>query len=74
MVEHRDDDSSGTLQITASRPPGANGVSGQGTVVTLTFMAKAAGQSTLAISRGAAHDPNMQLMNVAGAAANVTVQ
>ncbi len=27
---HRDDDSSGALQITATRPPGANGVSGQG--------------------------------------------
>ena len=38
---HRDDDTTGALQITATRPPGAAGVSGQGTVVTLTFMAKA---------------------------------
>src|SRR5581483_1457399 len=38
---HRDDDSSGALQITATRPPGSGGVSGQGSVVTLTFMAKA---------------------------------
>src|SRR5215470_10966003 len=44
---HRDDTSSGTLQITATRPPGSGGVSGQGAVVTLTFMAKSAGQSAL---------------------------
>jgi general secretion pathway protein D len=71
---HRDDDSSGTLQITATRPPGATGVSGQGTVVTLTFMAKAAGQSNLTISKGGARDPGMQPIAVAGAVATVTVQ
>ena len=71
---HRDDDSSGTLQITATRPPGAVGVSGQGTVVTLTFMAKAAGQSSLTISKGGARDPGMQPIAVAGAVATVTVQ
>jgi general secretion pathway protein D len=71
---HRDDDGSGTLQITATRPPGASGVSGQGTVVTLTFMAKSVGQSTLAISRGGARDPGMQPIPVAGAAAAVTIQ
>lgn len=71
---HRDDDSSGTLQITATRPPGATGISGQGTVVTLTFMAKSAGQSTLAISKGGTRDPNMQPTLVAGATATVSIQ
>ena len=71
---HRDDDTTGTLQITATRPPGATGVSGQGTVVTLTFMAKAAGQSTLAIGKGGARDPGMQALPVAGTAATVTIQ
>jgi general secretion pathway protein D len=71
---HRDDDSSGTLQITATRPPGASGISGQGTIVTLTFMAKTAGQSTLAISKGGTRDPNMQPTLVAGATAAVTIQ
>ncbi len=71
---HRDDDTTGALQITASRPPGAVGISGQGSVVTLTFMAKAAGQSTLAISRGGARDPAMQAVPVAGAVATITVQ
>jgi general secretion pathway protein D len=69
---HRDD--AGTLQITATRPPGASGVLGQGTVVTLTFLAKASGQSTLTISKGGARDPAMQPMPVAGAVATVTVQ
>ena len=71
---HRDDDTTGALQITATRPPGAAGISGQGSVVTLTFLAKGSGQSTLAISKGGARDPAMQAMPVAGAVATVTVQ
>jgi general secretion pathway protein D len=71
---HRDDPSTGTLQITATRPPGAGGVSGQGAVITLTFMAKAPGQSQLIISRGGARDPAMQAIAMSGAQAAVTVQ
>ena len=71
---HRDDDTTGTLQITATRPPGASGVSGEGSVVTLTFMAKATGQSILTISKGGTRDPGMQPTLVAGATASVTIQ
>ena len=71
---HRDDDSTGTLQVTATRPPGASGISGQGPVVTLTFMAKSPGQGSLTISRGGARDPAMQALPVAGATATVTIQ
>ena len=71
-VTHREDD--GTLQVTATRPPGASGVSGQGAVVTLTFMAKAPGQGSLTIARGGARDPAMQALPVNGAAATVTIQ
>jgi general secretion pathway protein D len=71
---HRDDNSTGALQITATRPPGASGVSGQGAVVTLTFLAKGSGQSTLTISKGGARDPAMQALPVAGAVATITVQ
>jgi general secretion pathway protein D len=71
---HRDDDTTGTLQITATRPPGVNGVSGQGTVVILTFVAKAPGQSMLTISKGGTRDPGMQPTLVAGATATVTIQ
>ena len=71
---HRDDSAAGKLQITATRPPGAGGVSGQGAVVTLTFMAKNSGQSALTITRGGARDPAMQAIPLSGAQAVVTVQ
>ena len=71
---HRDDPTTGTVQITATRPPGAGGVSGQGAVVTLTFMAKGAGQSALTITRGGARDPGMQPIAMNGAQAAVTIQ
>ena len=71
---HRDDDQSGALQITATRPPGSGGVSGQGAVVTLTFLAKASGQSQLTISKGGARDPAMQALPVSGGVATVSVQ
>ena len=71
---HREDETTGTLQITATRPPNSGGVSGQGSVVTLTFMAKASGQSPLTITRGGARDPSMQPILVNGAQAVVTIQ
>jgi len=71
---HREDETTGTLQITATRPPGAGGVSGQGAVVTMTFQAKASGQTPLTITRGGARDPGQQAITVNGAQASVTVQ
>jgi general secretion pathway protein D len=71
---HREDETTGTLQITATRPPGAGGVSGQGAVVTMTFQAKASGQTPLTITRGGARDPAQQAITVNGAQASVTVQ
>ena len=71
---HRDDPVTGTLQVTATRPPGAGGVSGQGAVVTLTFMAKGAGQSALTITKGGARDPAMQPIAMSGAQAAITIQ
>jgi len=71
---HRDDPTTGTLQVTATRPPGVGGVSGQGAVVTLTFMAKGTGQSALTITRGGARDPAMQPISMNGAQAAITIQ
>ena len=71
---HREDETTGTLQITATRPPGSGGVSGQGAVVTMTFQAKASGQTPLTITRGGARDPGQQPITVNGAQASVTVQ
>lgn len=71
---HRDDPASGTMQITATRPPGSGGISGQGPVFTLTFLAKATGQSTLSIRQASARDPNMQAIPIVGGQAMVTVK
>jgi general secretion pathway protein D len=71
---HRDDATSGTLQVTASRPPGSGGISGQGSVITLTMMAKTPGQSSLSINRGGARDSGMQAIPVSGAQAMINAQ
>jgi general secretion pathway protein D len=58
---HRDD-GPGSIKISASRPPGAAGVSGTGVVCVLTFQAKAAGASTITITRpGAVTSARTQL-------------
>jgi general secretion pathway protein D len=71
---HREDETIGQTTITATRPPGAGGVSGQGSVITLTFQAKADGQTPLTITRGGARDPGLQAITVNGAQAAITVQ
>jgi general secretion pathway protein D len=47
-IVHRDDPASGKLQITGTRPPGSGGVAGNGSVFTLTFVAKAPGETAIA--------------------------
>lgn len=71
---NRNDPLTGTLNVTATRPPGAGGVSGDGQVFTLTFMAKASGQSNLTIGRAQMRDPANQGMPASGAQAVVTVK
>jgi general secretion pathway protein D len=73
-LAHREDEMVGQSQITAARPPGAGGVSGQGAVITMTFQAKADGQTPLTITRGGALDPGVQPITVNGAQASVTIQ
>jgi general secretion pathway protein D len=58
---HRDD-GPGSIKISASRPPGAAGVSGTGVVCVLTFQAKSAGASVITITRpGAVTSARTQL-------------
>lgn len=71
---HRGDETKGTLVVNATRPPGATGVSGQGTVFTLTFMAKAQGQSMLNITRAGARDPSQKPLPVNAGQAMITVK
>lgn len=71
---HRDDNTTGTVQVTATRPPGSTGISGQGVVVTFTFIARNAGQAPISISKGGARDVGMQAIQVAPAQAVVNIQ
>lgn len=70
---HRDDNLAGILQITASRPPGSPGISGDGAVYTLTFQAKAAGQSTISVNRASLKTASMQSVPASGSQALITV-
>jgi general secretion pathway protein D len=71
---HRDDPATGTVQITATRPPNSGGASGQGTVFTLTFLAKAPGNSPVAVTRAGIKDAVMQNVAVTGTKADISVK
>lgn len=73
-VVHRDDASTGKLQVTAQRPPGVAGVSGDGTVLNLTFTAKAKGTGLISITVPGARNSQNQPMDVLGSQATVTVE
>ncbi len=72
-VVNRDDSMAGILQVTASRPPGSPGITGDGQVFTLTFQARAPGQATLSINRAAVKNATMQSTPASGSQAIVTV-
>ena len=71
---HRDDTNSGTLVASAARPPGAAGVSGSGSVFTITFMAKQKGNTVLSITRPGARNSQQQPISVLGSQMTVSVQ
>lgn len=70
---HRDDPAAGKLQVTAQRPPGSAGVSGDGTVFSLTFTAKAKGNGVIAITVPGARNSQNQPLDVTGSQAAITV-
>jgi general secretion pathway protein D len=70
---HRDD-GPGSITINASRPPGAAGVSGAGVVCVLSFQAKAAGESVLAITRPAAVNSAQQQLQAKGAQVSILIR
>ena len=70
---HRDDPSSGTLIISAQRPPGAGGISGDGVVFNLSFSAKARGATGIAITIPGARNSQNQPLQTVGSRAAVTV-
>ena len=69
---HREDPP-GMLQASATRPPGAGGIPGEGAVFTLTFVARAPGETPLIITRPGARDASMRMLQVTASPATVTV-
>jgi general secretion pathway protein D len=70
---HRDD-GPGNVTVVASRPPGAPGVSGSGSVCILTFQAKSAGSTAVTMTRAGAVDSKQQPLTVQPAQANLVIQ
>ncbi|HXE05414.1 MAG TPA: cohesin domain-containing protein [Bryobacteraceae bacterium] len=70
---HRDD-GAGNVTIVASRPPGAAGLSGSGVVCVITFQAKSAGTSVLAITRAGVVNTAQQQVNAGVSQVGVTVK
>jgi general secretion pathway protein D len=71
-LAHRDD--GGTVTISASRPPQANGINGDGTLCTLTFKAIAPGESTISLTRVGAKNSLQANLPAMGSQAVVHVQ
>ena len=70
---HRDD-GPGTITINASRPPGVAGISGAGVVCVLSFQAKDAGDTTIAITRSSAVTVDQKAVQAQGSQINVQVK
>jgi general secretion pathway protein D len=71
---HSDPDGNGMLNVNASRPPGAAGVSGSGVVYVLSFQAKSAGQSSLVLSRAGVANTAQQTIPAQGSQVNIVVK
>lgn len=72
ILVQRDDSLAGILKISAQRPPGSPGISGDGPVFALSFQGRQKGTSTISIAPGA-HDSQGRRVEVSGANALVTV-
>lgn len=70
---NRDDSMTGILTVTAERPPQSPGISGDGSVFTVTFQARAPGQSTLSINRASIKNAAGVSTSASGSQAIVTV-
>jgi general secretion pathway protein D len=69
---HRDD-GPGSITINAARPPDVAGISGAGVVCVISFQAKAAGETALTLTRGAAINSALQQIPAQGMRATIVV-
>jgi general secretion pathway protein D len=71
---HSDDDGTGSVNVVASRPPGTAGVAGSGVAYTLSFQAKAAGETALSMTRAATTNAAQQEVQVRGGQVKIVVK
>jgi general secretion pathway protein D len=64
----------GNLIVGISRPQGTHGVSGTGVVCVLSFQTKAAGESSLSVTRASVNDSAQQQVTVQSSPATITVK
>jgi general secretion pathway protein D len=71
-MAHREDN--GNIVLSLSRPPNVPGVTGDGSLCVLTFVAKSAGDSIVSLSKATARNSQQQSLPVttAGAILHVT--
>ena len=72
-IVHRDE-GNGLVTISTSRPPNVQGISGQGSVATLTFKAVAAGDSNLSLVKVGARNSTQANLPAVGSQSVVHVK
>jgi hypothetical protein len=72
VLAQRNDPSTGVLRISAEKPPGNPGISGDGSVFALSFQARKKGNATVSIIPGA-HDSQGRRIEMAGSQVSVRV-
>ena len=70
----RDDAEKGELHVSLARPAGTNGINPSGPLFTLTFVARAAGQGMVSVSRAVVRDPNNAAVAASGSEAIINVR
>jgi general secretion pathway protein D len=73
LAQH-DDPATGTVRITAMRPPNSGGSSGSGSLAAVTFLAKADGRTTVSIARAGLRNAEQQPVATSGTPVFVEVK
>jgi general secretion pathway protein D len=71
---HREDPATGVISFTATRPPGTGGISGSGVLLTMTFQAKAPGQSSIVVARPGGQSSTRAPITMTSANTTITVK
>jgi len=70
---HKEEVDKGVLTVNAQRPPGANGVTGEGKLYTITFLAKYKGDSVLGINTPNFRNTAQKLVPMTAGTTNISI-